>query len=292
MALPSLKISRLRPQHLCRLLELSLIGSLAFTLAGLFWSLVPAPADLSVPMTGDSGNRPAVAPAPAAFPGRARLLESLFGAIRGPGDVTTAGEPAVETGLDLNLKGILAHRENGRKFALIADETGEERVYSLNENIQGAEITGIEAGRVILRRNGVYEYLGLDREGPETYRENPAVTGPGPVSGTGEVSSRVVGGTVPQNQIENLPQLLRQARAVPYEGGNGQSGYRVVEIQQNSVLQELGIREEDVIHSVNGIQLGNAGEALQAYRDLKTAGRFSIGLLRGGREVTIDFTVQ
>ena len=75
-------------------------------------------------------------------------------------------ETIKETALDLTLKGILARRGTARKVALIAQGDDEGKVYRLGDRIAGAEITHIEARRVVLLRNGRREALLLETAEP------------------------------------------------------------------------------------------------------------------------------
>ncbi|MEX2352729.1 MAG: PDZ domain-containing protein, partial [Gammaproteobacteria bacterium] len=103
---------------------------------------------------------------------------------------------------------------------------------------------------------------------------------------------RVVSEQTFREQLQNLPQLMQQARAVPYTENGRQAGFRVVEVQNGSIFQDLGIEKEDVIQSVNGRPVRNVDDALKAYSNLKTARSFQLDLLRRGRPLTIDFSIQ
>ncbi|MGY8815107.1 MAG: PDZ domain-containing protein, partial [Gammaproteobacteria bacterium] len=90
----------------------------------------------------------------------------------------------------------------------------------------------------------------------------------------------------------NLPRLLRQAKAIPHSVNGENQGFKVVEIQEGSIFQDLGLQQEDVIRSVNGTPIRTAEDALNAYRKLRTSNSFQLDLLRSGRSMTLNLSVQ
>jgi len=289
--------SVINPVRAVRMLEMVIVFVLAVSLAGLFWELNPAPettmrrvTSSPVPITESGGgvnkangieDNP-LSPA----------VKSLFGP---PPDMTAALEKSVrETQLDLTLKGVLAHRRGRNKFALIARGEEDEQVYKPGDRISGAQLVDIEARRVILKRNDRYESLTLDAQSPPGWTFSPAeseVKEPGSVHRVGE-NRHVISRDTLQQQLDNLPRLLSKAEAVPYKQDGEPAGFRIVNIQAGSVFQDLGLQHQDIIRSINGISVRNPREAAEAYRTLKTAEAFRLNLTRGGREVTIDYSLR
>ena len=287
----------LSPQNLLRWVELFLAIVLAVALAELVWSLFPAPANGGKPITPPADRSLHASPVLQTSSLSARQLPpavlSLFGqADRSLPVSAFRAETLNETELDLTLKGILARRASNRKLALIAHGSDRERVYRIGNRIAGAEITDIETRRVILQRNGVREALTLEIAKPRRGRTSPAsrVT-----EGITMISDRerVVSRNLFDRQMQRLPELLNQAQTAPYWDNNGtEAGFRVVGIETGSIFEGLGLRKEDVIVAVNGVSVRNNKDALAAYQSFKAADVLQLGLLRDGREVTIDFSIQ
>jgi len=288
---------RLTPEQGIRWAEALLVAALALALADLTWDIVPA--------SEGRGGVGAAAPTAVGGPGtastakerNARLAPSvkiLFGTPATKNDGKQEAKPVRETQLDLTLKGVLAQQDSDRKLALIGQEGREEKVYRLGDTVQGAKIVRIESRQVILRRNGVTEALKL--EGKELKGESsrlgsrPARAGDG-IQRTGK-HKRLVGKETLNRQLNNLPKLLRQAKAVPHTRNGKKAGFRVVNIQKGSVFEDLGIREGDVIQSVNGTPIRTPRQALTAYRALKSSDSFRVDVLREGQPVTLSFSVQ
>jgi type II secretion system protein C len=201
-----------------------------------------------------------------------------------------------ETQLNLVLKGILVNGENGKRLALIAEPGQSEEVYQEGDDIEGAEIIRIETRRVILRRNGRTEALSLEiRELGNASRTQRQGLRPGRVtSGIRRISDRerVIPRETFSRQLNNLPRLLQQASAVPHTENGQAMGFRLVTIQSGSIFEELGLQRDDFIRSVNGRQILSVEDALNSYRDLRASRSFQVGLLRGGRQLTLNLSVQ
>jgi general secretion pathway protein C len=222
-------------------------------------------------------------------------LAHLFGTTTTPTETATIGQPLQQTNLNLVLKGILADRDSGNRFALIAAGGAKEQVFRIGDKIAGAEIIGIEARRVVIRRNGVNEALDLEVRKLAGKAVNASVVnrvefnnGIRQLSDTDRAISR---NTLSQ-QLNNLPSLLQQARAIPHSEGGEQIGFRIVELKQGSVFEQLGIRQNDIIYAVNGTPIRNTEDALNAYRNMATTSTFRIGLLRNGQDIKLNLAVQ
>ena len=185
-------------------------------------------------------------------------------------------EELEETQLNLMLKGILMNSESGISLALIARTNTAEEIYRVGDEIEGAEIIRIEPRRVVIRRNGNTEAINL--EIPKVESE--------------VVKKTLRKATIGRNGIGNLPRLLRQAKAIPHSVNGENQGFKVVEIQEGSIFQDLGLQQEDVIRSVNGTPIRTAEDALNAYRKLRTSNSFQLDLLRSGRSMTLNLSVQ
>lgn len=204
-------------------------------------------------------------------------------------------EELEETQLNLMLKGILMNSESGISLALIARTNTAEEIYRVGDEIEGAEIIRIEPRRVVIRRNGNTEAINL--EIPKVESEvvkktlRKATIGRNGIGRVGE-NDRIVSQQTLRQQLNNLPRLLRQAKAIPHSVNGENQGFKVVEIQEGSIFQDLGLQQEDVIRSVNGTPIRTAEDALNAYRKLRTSNSFQLDLLRSGRSMTLNLSVQ
>jgi general secretion pathway protein C len=200
-----------------------------------------------------------------------------------------------QTPLNLVLKGILADQGTQNRYALIASGGQKERVYRTGDKVEGAEIVRIESRRVVIRRNGITEALNLVARKLSGNTDKTSGTARFNLpAGIVRISDteRMIPRTTLEQHMKNLPALLLQATALPQIENGQQTGFRIVNLKQGSVFEQLGLRQDDVINAVNGKPVRNGEEALSAYQSLASATQFRIGVLRGGSNINLNFSVQ
>lgn len=69
-------------------------------------------------------------------------------------------------------------------------------------------------------------------------------------------------------------------------------GVRLSGIRSDSLFNMLGLKNGDVLQSINGLQLNDPEKALSALAKLRTAGKLDIQVERGGSSKAIGVTVQ
>ncbi|MFO0630367.1 MAG: hypothetical protein U0325_32725 [Polyangiales bacterium] len=77
----------------------------------------------------------------------------------------------------------------------------------------------------------------------------------------------------------------RATRIVPAMSLGRVVGVRVVGLRGDDALAGLGIRNGDVIHRVNGVDLASPDRCLEAYARLRVTDEATVALTRGGRRV-------
>ena len=203
-----------------------------------------------------------------------------------------------QTKLQLNLKGILVNSQTDVRLALIASSDNLEKVYHIGDEVEGAEIVGIEPRRVILKLNGVIEALNLKvPKFEQTVTQKKMDSNAGfPVGATGiqklNDKNSIISEQSFRRQLNDMPKLLTQAKAVPYASNGQNIGFKIVNLEVGSVFQEMGLQQEDVISAVNGIPIKTNRDAMNAYRELRTVKSFQLELLRDNRKVMLNLSVQ
>lgn len=87
--------------------------------------------------------------------------------------------------------------------------------------------------------------------------------------------------------LGNINVFARAARIVPANLGDGVVGYRLFGIRAQSVVGALGLRNGDLLRSVNGRPTTTVGEVLAAYGGLRGASAWTVVVHRGGADVTL-----
>jgi general secretion pathway protein C len=186
--------------------------------------------------------------------------------------------------------------------ALIAEEKGKDGAvgYGEGDNLLGeATIVRIEARKVIIRRDdGSIEYIAME-EGKGFEKDKGAASGKGKdeedeESGvTKDGDKFVVDQALVDKILENPEALYTQIRAVPHKGPDGQvDGYRLSGIRRKSVFHQLGIKNGDIVHGVNGKSLNSMSAAMDAFNGLQNDKNFSFDITRRNNKKTFEYEIR
>lgn len=185
--------------------------------------------------------------------------------------------------------------------ALIAEEKGSGAMgYGINDDLLGeGTIAGIEPRRVLIRRtDGSMEYIAME-DGQDFKKEERGSGGPAEsgdeesgIEKTGE-NKYTVDQEVIDQILENPEKLYSQIRVVPHKDANGEiDGYRVSGVRRKSFFYQLGVKNGDIVHSVNDHPLTSVDGAMEAYSELSAASGFSFAITRRGQPMTVILGVD
>lgn len=273
--------------------SLALVVMLGWQLAALTWAALPTPANADMPPA--SAEEPATSgEATSRETPTARLARlHLFGEPAPEDDGDSGPEHATdapETQLNLTLKGVYAPGEEGG-LAIIVTGGSPEKVYAVGDTIAGsARITGIFSDRVVLRRGGQAETLRMDlakvpsgQEGQAPERSASSGDGGGIVE-----RARALRERIRQNPVE----LGRMVRFEPYMEDGELVGFRIQpRSDEAAVLEDAGIRPDDIVTRVNGIPLSDREQANRALRELQDASTINVTILRDGRSERLSIPI-
>ncbi len=270
---------------------LAAAGACIWIASGLFWQLLPTDraADTGVTLTGE--------PSVTSNPGQRVNLAALhlFGS-SGMLAATSATFDAPDTSLDLRLVGTLSSEDPKSGMAMIADSE-KERAYAIGDELPGnATLEEIYPDRVVLSHQGRYETLRLrdpeavpSRMTASTRRPLPRTSGNLSAIRTQAPSGGGVNWQAAQQNLRiNPAELAQQIRALPFMENGKQVGVRLQAGRDATLMSKLGLRNTDIITSVNGIPLDDPSRAFQLLNQLNSQSQFDVALRRDGREMTLS----
>jgi general secretion pathway protein C len=83
----------------------------------------------------------------------------------------------------------------------------------------------------------------------------------------------------------------RSARIVPLQVGDQVVGVKVFGIRKDSLFDELGLQNGDLVRAVDGKSLANPQVALDVAEYLPTAKRVSLAITRAGTDMVITYVI-
>ncbi|MCB1554827.1 MAG: hypothetical protein KDJ14_13550 [Xanthomonadales bacterium] len=297
-------LDRFAPRSLWwpRLLSLAALGAIVYLAVRMLWLLVAGPS-LPVP----DAPRPLDA-APVAASSPIPLSQwHLFGQSSGMTDLAQLAQIAPETALQLFLKGTLNLDAPEGGIAIVADAQGNEQAYRVGDTLPGdAELIGIYAGRVLLRRAGVDEGLSLlpdarsqqgpgasPARGPAAAASRPARAPlPGQTTAAPFVNPQMNFGAPVMESIRSaggpdIAELAKQVNVIPVLENNRFAGVRLNVGRDSDLLARSGLRTSDVITAVNGIPLDGVHRQAELLDALRNARSFTVTIRRDGQTMDV-----
>ena len=277
-------------RHAIRILNLLLIVWIAWLLATMTWSLLakPEPTGAALPETVTSP--PQVNQQQALV----RQLPNwhLFGEVAPEAAPVKTVVPvdAPDTRLKLSLHGTFSSDDAELARAIIADERRNEEMYAVGDILPGnAELSEIQADKVILLRGGRYEILRLPRD-TITGDEGGAIISAADASRVETTSERLR--TLRQSLKQNPKSLFGLVRTIPKKDDQGKMiGYILQPGREPELFEQMGLKPGDVVTRINDVNLDNLASGMQALRSVQSGDSVSMTVLRGDQQENLSFKV-
>lgn len=156
-------------------------------------------------------------------------------------------DPLPETQIRLALWGTIITASGEGEYAVIENQKDKtQALFQKGDSIEGAVIKDIQRSRVVLSVNGQDQVLEVDLSRQPSV--SPGIEAPAPFP-------------MPNDQItESGPQpietlnpvsVMKQVRVRPYASPEGAKGLLLYAVKKDAMVHQLGLRNGDVIQSVN-----------------------------------------
>ena len=191
--------------------------------------------------------------------------------------------------------------DKGTSFSIIEDLGARKQgVYGVDETVPGnATVKAIEWNRVILSHNGRDEILELEEAksvagAPKAVAQAPAA--PAGANGSGIQQTAENEFTVPKSEVdsalENMSQLFTQIRAVPHFEGGQSIGFRLFAIRRGSLFDRIGLKNGDIIRSINGNEMTDPSKAMALLQELRDANDLDVDITRNQQQQKLKYNIQ
>ncbi|KIG18535.1 General secretion pathway protein C [Enhygromyxa salina] len=180
--------------------------------------------------------------------------------------------------------------------------------YSPNDTVRaGVVVTSVERGRVVFRNGAQMEYIELGAAPPpQVTATTTAAALPKPpdpnsreidgaveaISCDKDFTSCTVDKAFVEKLLANPAQLTKQARIVPAVRDGETKGYKFYGIRPGSLPKLLGMKNGDLLTSVNGQQLESLDQAMDLYTKLRRASHLSVTIERKGQQVQKEIDIK
>jgi general secretion pathway protein C len=211
---------------------------------------------------------------------------------------SSADGPTTLADLNVKLIGTMVAIPASYSAALIAEdqENAQPLVYGVGDMIEDAEIVAIEAEQVTVRRgDGSTQILSMTEVTAPTARPTATATEGEEEGGVRQVAenSYEIDRELVDRYLTDLDSISRMGRAIPHRGADGEvDGYRLSGIRRRSIGDQIGIKNGDIVHTVNGQPLTSMQGAMAAYQSMSSQSRFTFEVTRRGQRMTLSYDVR
>jgi len=172
--------------------------------------------------------------------------------------------------------------------AMIVPRSGAKlEIFHIGDSIlPGVVLKRVERKRVFIESGGRLEALML---------AGVKQTGGMPVqftSNAGSGNSRHVSRKILNRELNDFPKLLSQARVIPEIREGKNIGFRLSEIIPGSLYDRIGLKNGDIVQTVNGVRIQDPSQAMAMYQQLKDAPSVAVELLRNGQQQTLNYNIR
>jgi type II secretory pathway component PulC len=227
----------------------------------------------------------------------------------GPSPSGQSALPLPSSELPLTLLGVATDAAGPARSACLvrctyADETPSTRLLAIGERVcDVAEIVDILPESVVIRNllTNRRELLTFPGTNAALSNKMSVTAGPGPSAPRVLVESPdLVTIEVRRDSMDyhlsHLPDLLNSALATPrYRGENGKlivEGFKIDRIKEGSAIEQLGVRNGDVVLEANGEKLDSMVAIIRLLGQAQIAAQSRLIVLRNGQRITFVVNVK
>lgn len=166
------------------------------------------------------------------------------------------------------------------------------RFYKIGDIIDGARVASIESGLVCLEKEGIVQELTL-LGNSRTRRVSSAHARQPSEDFFQSAHDRIFSRNELKQHAGQLTGLLTRLAIEPVPGNEPDTlqGYRLDKIPQGSLIDMAGIKDGDIIMSVQGRPIQSPADAVAAFNALKGRSSFEVGVIRDQQMVMLHYEI-
>jgi general secretion pathway protein C len=193
---------------------------------------------------------------------------------------------------DLLLRGLVLTRDTDRNVAILVSG-GRTRVVAAGENAFGGKVVSVSLQGVVVDFDGQLSTLRLAAAPVPTTPAPTAVAATGrPTEDPDTPARKMVRADVERRLGVEMNRILTDTALTPVTEDGRMVGVAISRIAQGSLLTEAGLRVGDVITEINGTSIDGPATLMSLYPRLQSEKVINATVLRGGRPVSLQLTLQ
>jgi len=187
----------------------------------------------------------------------------------------------------------------GHSWAILQEKSSrKQQIFRIHGNIEGGKIVRITRNQIQIERDGKGETLTLSEEVGRPAASGKPIPPAVPPSSKGEEVKKLSANRFVVNRedvsaaVGNVNQFMTQGRLRPHFEMGKPAGYSVSEIVPGSLMEKLGLKNNDIIKKVNGLAVSRPEDVMQAYGQLQRDSNIELEIDRGGRSEVLRYEIR
>jgi general secretion pathway protein C len=187
----------------------------------------------------------------------------------------------------------------GHSWAILQEKgSRKQQFFRMHGNVDGGRIVKVSRDQIQIEREGKRETLTLSVEETASRPAGKLLPPPRRAHSKGPEVKRLSANRFLVNRedvtaaVGNINQFMTQARLRPHFEMGKPSGYAVSEVVPGSLMEKLGLKNNDIIKKVNGLLVTRPEEVMQAYAQLQRDSNIEVEVERGGRTEVLRYEIR
>ncbi len=206
----------------------------------------------------------------------------------------------------VSLVGVMVSKKPSSSIAVLKNEkTGKTKVLTIGESILGLKLIDVFENRIILERDEKSFQIFLGRSNltsiAEKLQESPSrvsvIEQKENLLRSDQLNKNIVKREFNRAEVEKRienewPSIVRETRFIPNHVNGKISGFKITNFPKNSILSEIGIRENDVIKEVDGTEINDFPTIFELFNKFREKNRFEVIIERDGQLIRILYVLK
>jgi type II secretion system protein C len=209
-------------------------------------------------------------------------------------DKTPITMKSVGEELGLALVGVVAGSPMYSKAVVVNFKTNAQETYKIGEKVANAVIESIEENKILLVRNGEQMVLHMSFASNEQAKpqDNPKQPKPQIIEPAKADEKKPLPPEIENTGFGQIETILKNAVIKPHLVNGKMEGLRIDGLENIKGAQIIGLKNGDVVRSVNGHLLTSKQKAFQIFKKSRSQPTIDIELLRDEKTKTLSFDLK
>ncbi len=209
----------------------------------------------------------------------------------------TKKKPQFAKRVDLVLLGTISG-EKGNGFAIIENEKKTQEVFQIGEEVfDTGKLGSVTPSKAIIRGENEIEIFLADIPRSRSSRSKNIKRFKKPSNDNKYIQRRSEGSYIidqrkVQEAIENPQQLMTEARLLPWFKKGKQEGFILKRIKRGGIYDQLGLKNGDILLSINQLNIKDPEMALQAFTALRGVNNIRLDIIRNNKNLTLNYMIK